>query len=114
MTATISYEAGGIRVRTEGISAQVLKYLRSNYSDGLTIEVWNYYNDYAVSRGREVLKTMLDGSTVTFTAEPGRYVNAFGRVGEARNPLDCTVAPPAGWTGTAADGTRNYNVTYRK
>ena len=114
VTATISYEAGGIRVRTEGISAQVLKYLRSNYSDGLTIEVWNYYNDYAVSRGREVLKTMLDGSTVTFTAEPGRYVNAFGRVGEARNPLDCTVAPPAGWTGTAADGTRNYNVTYRK
>ena len=114
VTATISYEAGGIRVRTEGINAQVLKYLRSNYSDGLTIEVWNYYNDYAVSRGREVLKTMLDGSTVTFTAAPGRYVNAFGRVGEARNPLDCTVTPPAGWTGTAADGTRNYNVVYRK
>lgn len=114
VTATVDYEAGGIRIRTQGLTPAILKFLRDTYSDGLTIEVWNYYNDYAVTQGREELKKMLDRSTVTFTAAPGRYVNAFARDGEGRNPLDCAVTPPEGWTGTPADGTWNYNVVYRK
>ena len=89
-------------------------WFQQTYADGLTVEVWNYYNAYAVSRGRDELKQMLDRSTISFTTAPGRYVNAFARLGEAKNPLDCTVTPPEGWTGTAADGTWNYNVTYRK
>ena len=114
VTATVEYEAGGIRIKTQGITSAILKYLRQTYADGLTVEVWNYYNAYAVSRGRDELKQMLDRSTISFTTAPGRYVNAFARLGEAKNPLDCTVTPPEGWTGTAADGTWNYNVTYRK
>lgn len=115
VTATVAFETGGIRVTTQGITAEVLKYLRDTYADGLTIEVWNYYNANAVAQGRDVLKQMLDQSTVTFTRDPDRYVNAFAKLGEGqRNELDCTVTPPAAWSGTANDGTQNYNVIYTK
>lgn len=114
VTVTVDYEASGIRIKTQGVTAEVLKYLRNTYADGLTIEVWNYFNDYAVERGRAELKKMLDKSTITFSGEPGQYINSFGKVGSGKNPLDCTVAPPTGWKGTSNDGTKNYNVIYTK
>ena len=85
--ATVSYEATGIRIKTEGITAEALTFLRNTYADGLTIEIWNYYNEYAVAQGRTELKGMLDRSTVNFTKQPGRYVNAIVE----GNPLDCVV-----------------------
>ena len=85
--ATVSYEATGIRVKTEGITPEVLTFLRNTYADGLTIEIWNYYNEYAVALGRTGLKEMLDRSTVRFTKQPDRYVNAIVE----GNPLDCVV-----------------------
>ena len=85
--ATVSYEATGIRIKTEGITAEALTFLRNTYADGLTIEIWNYYNEYAVAQGRTRLKGMLDRSTISFTKQPGRYVNAIVE----GNPLDCVV-----------------------
>lgn len=114
VTATVSYEATGIRIKTQGITPEVLKYLRETYSDGLTIEVWNYYNDYAVEQGRNELKKMLDKSTVKFTTDPQQYVNAFAKVDDVKNPLDCVVTPPSGWNAAANDGTWDYNVIYVK
>ena len=114
VTATVSYEATGIRIKTQGITPEVLKYLRETYSDGLTIEVWNYYNDYAVEQGRNELKKMLDKSTVKFTTDPQQYVNAFAKVDDVKNPLDCVVTPPSSWNAAANDGTWDYNVIYVK
>ena len=79
ITLTVKYEVGGIRVTTQGINADVLKYLRENYNDGLTFEVWNYFNSTIT---RPQLKTLLDQSTVTFTANPGTYVNAFAKIAD--------------------------------
>ena len=87
VVATVSYEATGIRIKTDGITPEVLTFLRNTYADGLTIEIWNYYNEYAVTLGRDGLKEMLDKSTVSFTKQPDRYVNAIVK----GNPLDCIV-----------------------
>ena len=87
VVATVSYEATGIRIKTEGVVPEVLKFLRKNYADGLTIQIWNYYNEYAVALGRNGLKEMLDKSTISFTHQPDRYVNAIVE----GNPLDCVV-----------------------
>ena len=87
VVATVKYEATGIRIKTEGITAEALTFLRNTYADGLTIEIWNYYNEYAVAQGRTRLKEMLDRSTISFTKQPGRYVNAIVE----DNPLDCVV-----------------------
>jgi len=83
---TVSYETDGIRVKTSGVNAEVLKYLRDQYGDGITFEVWNYYKSNVVnaegavieSFDRTKLQTKLNASTVAFTADPGEYVNAFG------------------------------------
>lgn len=87
VVATVSYEATGIRIVTEGVTPAVLKYLRDSYADGLTIQVWNYYNEYALAQGRMELKKMLDKSIITFQSKPDRYVNAIVE----DNPLDCVV-----------------------
>jgi len=84
----VQYEEGGIRVTTEGISQAALDYLQYTYQDGITFEVWNYFNSEIVNKEnptetipvtREDLKPMFDQSTVTFTAtdKPSQYVNAF-------------------------------------
>lgn len=90
VTANVVYEPEGIRITTHGITAEVLQYLRTTCHDGITIEVYNYFND---SMSREALKPYLDKSTVTFTANTGRYINAFGIVGGVVNPWDCKVTP---------------------
>lgn len=115
VTATVNYEAAGIRIKTQGIRPEVLTYLRNNYADGLTIQIWNYYNDYAVKQGRDALKEMLDKSTVSFTTAPDKYINAFARVDDTKNPLDCKVSPVGSyWNSVANDGKKNYNVIYTR
>jgi hypothetical protein len=110
--ATVTFELGGIRIKTYGINADVLKYLREQYSDGITFEVWNYYNN---SITREALKPMLDNTTITFTTDPGRYVNAFAKLNSSKNAWDCVVTPPSEFkVDKVNDGTYNYNVIYMK
>ena len=114
VSISVDFELGGIRVKTSGINRDVLRYLRRNYGDGITFEVWNYYNATAT---RELLKPLLDKSEVTFKNEPRLYINAFAKVNGVINPLDCTVTPPSSYTNkTANDGETigNYNVTYTK
>lgn len=87
VTLTIAYENDGIRIKTSGINATVLKYLRDTYGDGLTFEVWNYYRssitvgETTTAVTRDFLKSnYLDNSTVTFTTDPANYINAFGAI----------------------------------
>ena len=89
LTVTVTYEADGIRVKTDGLTQEVLDYLQETYQDGFTVEVWNYFNDAIPQTegstivrkpiDRTGLKPMLDQSTVTFTSteHPAYYVNAF-------------------------------------
>ena len=89
LTVTVTYEAEGIRVKTDGLTQEVLDYLQETYQDGFTVEVWNYFNDAIPQTegstivrkpiDRTGLKPMLDQSTVTFTSteHPAYYVNAF-------------------------------------
>ena len=77
VTLTVSYEDEGIRVKTEGMNADVLAYTEKNYKDGLTFEVWNYYNQTAT---RDVIKGLADESEVTLTSTPGFYINGFNEL----------------------------------
>lgn len=112
VTTTVFFEMNGIRIKTQGVNSEVLKYLRTNYGDGITFEIWNYYNTSAT---RNQLMQLLDMSTISFTNNPPQYINAFAKVGEAKNPLDCAVSPPSSYTITSInDGITigNYNVIY--
>lgn len=94
ITLKVAYELGGIRVTTSGINATVLKYLRQNYGDGLTFEIWNYYKSSVTMNGttsdvtRGMLKNQfLEKSTVKFTQGTGRYINAFGAINDYKGAV---------------------------
>ena len=85
---TVKYEAEGIRVTTLGVTQEVLDYLQQKYQDGITFEVWNYFNSAipdpendkeTLPVTRAELKTEFDKSIVSFTSteHPTQYVNAF-------------------------------------
>ena len=91
---------GGIRVTASGINKTVLKYLRKNYNDGITFEVWNYYKNSLTVNGvtsditRDWLQSQyLNNSTISFMVSTKKYINEFGTVNNAINKLDCTVSP---------------------
>ncbi len=93
----ITYAAEGIYIESEGINAKVLEYCREVYGDGITFEVWNYYNS-AISR--DELITLLNQATIEFTDnEPQNYICAkpLDENGDYKNRdeegrlLDCTV-----------------------
>lgn len=85
VTLTVTFENGGIRVTTDGVNAEVLKYCRENFGDGITFEVWNYYKDNTT---RDELKPSLDASTITFLdKEPDYYINAFAKLREYTEPI---------------------------
>lgn len=87
ITLTVTTTAKGITVKTEGIEdSGVIEYLKETYGDGLTFEIWNYFNiehaswydgDAHTPIDRDGLKYILDGSTISFTKIPDLYVNAF-------------------------------------
>lgn len=77
VTLTVSYSDEGITVETEGMNADVLAYTEENYKDGLTFEVWNYYNQTAT---RDGIKELADESEVTLTSTPGFYINGFNEL----------------------------------
>lgn len=118
VTLTVKYNDDNIEITTEGMNEAVLKALAAEFKDGLTFEVWNYYNlapgegqtlpENKQATTRAALKPMLEQATVEFigaTADLENvhyYVNAFNEInkqfdkageyvsGEV-NPLDCTV-----------------------
>ena len=75
VTLTVTYKPEGIYVKSEGINADVLKICRELYFDGLTFEVWNYFNS---NIDRAALKAKLDEkTTVSFTQGTEVYVNSY-------------------------------------
>ena len=87
---TVAYEPNGIRITTNGICAAVLQELRKTYHDGITFEVWNYYNSEIDENGetksldRDFYLDLLkkEGSQPTITFKSGnvyQYTNAFGK-----------------------------------
>lgn len=96
VTLSVTYREDGIHVVSRGITADVLRYLRSTYSDGLTFEVRLFYNIEAVSR-EELKNALSEGSWISFTSSPAVYVNSYGRDLSqetlAKDPLACTVRP---------------------
>lgn len=91
VTLNVTFAENGITISTQGINADVLKYLRSMYGDGLTFEVRNYYNESVTNRS--VLQNILNNSVVTFDTAPKIFVNAFGKTEDVVDPLACTVKP---------------------
>lgn len=92
---SVAYGEDGIVITTSGINEAALNYCLENYGDGITFEVWNYYNapTYNATTGkwedpespvtRAELAKWLDQATVEFIGEnkntPDYYINGFGR-----------------------------------
>lgn len=117
VSLNVEYLADGIRIWTDGINEDVIEYCQSNYGDGITFEVWNYFND-AISR--EDLLYLLNRATVRFLdSEPDSYINAFTEEDGQRNPDDCTVSIVEDQVGDYFDGKEgphkngsDYNMIY--
>lgn len=84
----VEYSDAGITVSTKGINKEVLKVCRELFEDGLTFEVWNYFNENTTD---EILKEALDKSKVSFTRLPKIYFNSI------LNDLDMNVQPVIGY-----------------
>ena len=90
VTATAEYGDNGITVKVTGVTEAVAKYLYDGYQDGLTVEVWNYYDDTTL----EALKASFDaGATVSFSQEPAVYVNAFAKIPDYIDGLESEDLP---------------------
>lgn len=97
ISLTIKYEEEGIRITTDGINQDVIDYCRENYGDGITFEVWNYFNDpeklkeAGIEKGISLSKLheYLNQATIEFLDYiPEYYVNAFAE----EDGNDCTVS----------------------
>ncbi len=92
----VKYAADGMTITSEGINAELLKYLRTTYGDGLTFEIRNSYTRFDTN-GTELvtldaLKQYLGKSTITFTTNPALYIQAVGRNDEGvLDKLPCFV-----------------------
>lgn len=88
----VNFAPEGIYITSEGINSKVLEYCRNVYADGLTFEVWNYYNS---SLTRENLVDILNQSTIKFTdRKPKEYRNTIvdtNRESGTGVLLDCIV-----------------------
>ena len=82
VTLTVEFDADGITITTDGINQEVIDYCWENYNDGVTFEVWNYFNDPETGLPlltKEELKNYLNQATVEFLDKvPGKYINSFG------------------------------------
>lgn len=99
----ISFESEGIRIKTDGITEEVIAHCRENYNDGITFEVWNYFNSLSDEEGLpndksvyplEDLKYLLNKATVKFLdKEPDYYINSFNKDENGEKyENDCTVS----------------------
>lgn len=84
VTLSIEYVEGGILITTSGITQDVIDICREKYDDGITFEVWNYFNE---TLDMETLRSWLNQATIEFLDGcPDYYINAFA------NEEDCTVS----------------------
>lgn len=82
VSLNVKFEPNGIRIWTNGITQDVIDYCWDTYQDGITFEIWNYFNDPNKTELLTIdeLKAYLDKSTVKFLDNvPNKYINAFGR-----------------------------------
>ena len=111
ITLTVGIEAEGIRITTYGVCEEIIEYLQEKNKDGITFEVWNYFNIKHSEWIEEEhsyldlskLKEYLNNSTIEFLdAVPSLYVNSFmWETGEAEFHIghegifcdDCIVSP---------------------
>ena len=81
----------GIHIWTEGINADLMEYLQENYGDGITFEIWNYYNEETTL---DDLKPYLDRAVIKFLNQnnlPDFFINAFGSANYDEDK-DCNVS----------------------
>ncbi len=90
VTLNVAFSENGITFTSHGINADVLKYCRDTYGDGITFEVRNYYND---ALNRTQLQEILNQSTISFTNPPAAYLYAKGIWEGVIDPLACKVLP---------------------
>ena len=100
VSLTTTYSKDGITISTKGINADVLKYLRKTYNDGLTFEINSYFNTKRVDKDgsvvdvtRDELQALLNQTTISFTQTPKFYLNAFGVIDGNVVSNDCHVTP---------------------
>lgn len=107
VTLKVVFGEDKITISSKGITQEVINACRELNGDGITFEVWNYYNDEKAPNAplinREGLRTELNNSRIEFTINPDFYINAFGSVKTYDNdgkvltddidPWACTVAP---------------------
>ena len=83
VTLNVEFNDAGITIWTDGITQEVIDYCFETYGDGITFEVWNYFNDPETGNpllSIEELKGYLNQSTVEFLDKiPGQYINSFGK-----------------------------------
>lgn len=102
VNVNVAYDAEGFTITTSGINETVINYLAENYEDGITFEIWNYFNNTIT---RAELQRLLNNSTVEFVEGDDNvdyYVNAFNQINTldeedniistANNQWDCTVS----------------------
>ena len=81
----------GIHIWTEGLEGEteLFQYLQETYGDGITFEIWNYYNDESTL---DELKEKLDKATIDFIGNvlPDFFINAFGEE-NFKEGKDCNV-----------------------
>lgn len=86
----LQFVSAGVNVSIKGVNQAVIDYLADTYGDGLTVEVWNYYKNVT----REALRDGFNaGATVSFSANPGVYVNAFAKVPDYVDEVVSDVLP---------------------
>ncbi len=74
----VQFMENGVKVSVTGVNQAVIDYLQEEYGDGITVEVWNYYQNTTTLEG---LKAGFDaGAKVSFSEKPSLYVNAFAKV----------------------------------
>lgn len=99
VTVKVSYDEDGITVSTSGITAEVQKICRQLYQDGLTIEVYTYFNPENATKAKAL--EAMNKATISFTGLPKTYFNAVcnGTVIEKEvYDLDAEVKPEASYT----------------
>lgn len=83
VSLNIEFVENGIRIWTDGINQDVIDFCNKHYGDGITFEVWNYFND---ALDIEELKEYLNGTTIKFLDSiPEKFINTIINKG------DCTV-----------------------
>lgn len=72
-----TFDQEGIHIWTEGINADMMDYLFEKFGDGITFEIWNYYDEEA---SFDELKGYLNQTTIKFLGDnlPDYFINAFG------------------------------------